>query len=464
MKKKENLKCGLLTLLLSLSAISANAQNTPSGFRTANDGSTYSFAKLSQTEGSGVSFSDGCYLVEKNDTISANDKFELDADVRVKFADKTTFVIMGEANLTVPDEHSTTLTRISDEATPYSIKIDNQTGATVRNVVFEYLGLESVSTGAVNVNLCAFKNHNGNSAAALYFISNGEESTISKSTFELCEKAAIGSSANASQPMNIIDCTFMRNSTRNGNIPQINVTASKMLIEGCIIDGDPNSLKSNNKVGGIGISNFMSFSETSTIIRNCAITNNRYGIGTVGPVQVRIEGNTILNNNHEDNPMNGGSGISLYDPYRLTNAIIAGNTIKGNHWGITIIGCKDVNVGQPNNTSIDSPGNNQFGDNGFNDERYDLYNNSTITVYAQNNTWGVDEQTPEKIESVIFHKADNASLGKVIYLSDEQEAGISQTVGTNQQQSSPIFNLKGARLQSLPKHGIYIQDGKKVIR
>ena len=464
MKKKENLKCGLLTLLLSLSAISANAQNTPSGFRTNGDGSTYSFAKLSQTEGSGVSFSDGCYLVEKNDTISANDKFELDADIRVKFADKTTFVIMGEANLTVPDEHSTTLTRISDEATPYSIKIDNQTGATVRNVVFEYLGLESVSTGAINVNLCAFKNHNGNSAAALYFISNGEESTISKSTFELCEKAAIGSSANASQPMNIIDCTFMRNSTRNGNIPQINVTASKMLIEGCIIDGDPNSLKSNNKVGGIGISNFMSFSETSTIIRNCTITNNRYGIGTVGPVQVRIEGNTILNNNHEDNPMNGGSGISLYDPYRLTNAIIAGNTIKGNHWGITIIGCKDVNVGQPNNTSIDSPGNNQFGDNGFNDERYDLYNNSTITVYAQNNTWGVDEQTPEKIESVIYHKADDATLGKVFYLSDEQEAGISQTVGTSQQQFSPIFNLKGARLQSLPKHGIYIQDGKKVIR
>ena len=40
--------------------------------------------------------------------------------------------------------------------------------------MFEYLGLESVSTGAVNVNLCSFKNHNGNSAAALYFISNGE--------------------------------------------------------------------------------------------------------------------------------------------------------------------------------------------------------------------------------------------------------------------------------------------------
>jgi hypothetical protein len=150
MKKKETLQCGLLTLMLSWFAISTNAQNTPSGFRTANDGSTYSFATLAQIEGSGVSFNDGCYLVEKNDTISANDKFALDADVLVKFADKTTLVILGEANLSVPDDHSTTLTRSSDEATPYSIKIDNQTGAMVRNVVFEYLGLESVSTGAIS--------------------------------------------------------------------------------------------------------------------------------------------------------------------------------------------------------------------------------------------------------------------------------------------------------------------------
>ena len=464
MKKKETLRCGLLTLMLSWFTISTNAQNTPSGFRTANDGSTYSFANLAQIEGSGVSFNDGCYLVEKNDTISANDKFALDADVLVKFADKTTLVILGEANLSVPDNHSTTLTRSSDEATPYSIKIDNQTGATVKNAVFEYLGLESVSTGAINVNHCSFKSHNGNAAAALYFISKGEKSTISNCTFELCEKAAIGSSANASQPMNIIDCNFVRNSTRNGNVPQINVTASEMMIEGCTVEGDPNSLKSNNKVGGIGISNFTGFTETSTTIRNCTITHNRYGIGTVGPVQVRIEGNTILNNNHEDNPMNGGSGISLYDPYSLTNAIITGNNIRGNHWGITIIGCKSVNVGQPENKEIDSPGNNQFGENGFNGELYDLYNNSTITVYAQNNTWGVDEQTPDKIESVIFHKADNSKLGKVIYLSDQEEASIRQAFGTDQQQSSPVFNLKGTRLQSIPTHGIYIKDGKKVVR
>lgn len=464
MEKRTYLTCGLLTLWLSTHVASMSAQNTPSGFRTANDGKTYSFAALSQIEGSGVSYNDGYYVVETNDTISANDKFELDADVLVKFADRVTFVILGEANLSVANEHSTTLTRLAEDATPYSIKIDNATGAKVENVVFEYLGLESVSSGAISVAHSSFMYHNGNSAAALYFISNGEESSINNCRFEACEKAAIGSSANASQPMNIVDCTFLRNSTRNGNIPQINVTASKMLIEGCTIEGDANSLKANNKVGGIGISNFMGFTETSTIIRNNTITHNRYGIGTVGPIQVRIEGNTLLNNNHEDNPMNGGSGISLYDPYRLTNAVIAGNNIRGNHWGITIIGCKDVNVGQPGNKEIESPGNNQFGENGFDGQLYDLYNNSTLTVYAQNNTWGVVEQTPENIESVVFHQADNASLGRVIYLSDEEETGISKPTRECQQQKAAIFNLKGERIKSQPAHGIYIQDGKKVVR
>lgn len=464
MRKKENYQCGLFTLLLSMFAISMNAQDTPSGFRTADDGKTYSFAVLSQIEESGVSYTDGCYVIEKNDTISANDQFELDADATVKFADKVSFVILGQAQLTVPDNHSTTLTRLSDNATPYNIKIDNTSGTEVKNVVFEYLGLESASTGAINVSHCSFMQHNGNSAAALYFITNGEESIISDCRFEACEKAAIGSSANASQPMHILDCTFVRNSTRNGNIPQINITASKILIEGCTIEGDPNSLKTNNKVGGIGISNFMNFAETNTIIRNCTITHNRYGIGTVGPIQVRIEGNTIQNNNHEDIPMNGGSGISLYDPYRLTNAVIASNIIKGNHWGITIIGCKDVNIGQPGNSETDSPGNNTFGENGFDGQLYDLYNNSTLTVYAQNNTWGVEEQTPANIESVIFHQADDPSLGRVIYLSDEEESGIANHIHSDKKQTSPIFNLNGSRLHTLPTHGIYIKDKKKIIR
>jgi hypothetical protein len=46
----------------------------------------------------------------------------------------------------------------------------------------------------------------------------------------------------------------------------------------------------------------------------------------VGPAaHIVIEGNTLKDNCHEQNAMNGGSGISLYDPYLQTSAIIKGN-------------------------------------------------------------------------------------------------------------------------------------------
>lgn len=452
----------IYSLLSSCFCLSVNAQGN---YCTPGNGATYSFSVLSQTEGSGVRLMEGkpnSYIVEKTDTIAAGDRFELDDDATVYFADKTSLVIKGEANLKVDNDKPTTLTRLNENATPYNIRIDNQEGAEVQSVVFEFLGLESLSKGSITVDNCLFVKHNGSSAAALFFISSGTLGTITNSRFESCEKAAIGSAANACQPLNISNCFFERNSTRNENIPQINITASNIEIDSCMVIGDSTSLTVNNMVGGIGISNFYSFADTKATIRNSTIKHNRYGIGTVGPIDVRIQNNTILNNNHEANPMNGGSGISLYDPYKQTKAVIAGNQISGNHWGITIIGCKDVNVGQPSNSMADSPGGNILADNGFDGQFYDLYNNSTLTVYAQNNTWGVDEQTAEKIETVIFHQADNPSLGLVIYQSDE-ELGIKST-NTGTETTAPTFTLQGTKSGSTSRRGIYIRNGKKIIR
>ncbi|MBQ9466271.1 MAG: hypothetical protein IJU62_04765 [Muribaculaceae bacterium] len=63
--------------------------------------------------------------------------------------------------------------------------------------------------------------------------------------------------------------------------------------------------------------------------------------------------------------------------------------------------------------SGDAPAGNGNGNGGV---PYELYNNSTITVWAQNNTWGTGAQDAQHIEPLIFHKKDNATLGEVIYL------------------------------------------------
>lgn len=444
----------------------AMGQHSYSGMRTSGIGTTYSFAVLSQIEGTGVEVVEGqanTYIVTKSDTIDAADSFQLDEAATVMFATDVSLVIQGKADLTITQGKNTTLTRLNDEALPSGIHLDNEEGAQIENVVFNYVGLKSSSQGALNVSNCTFSQHNGTAAAALYILSSGQSCTISNCHFEQCEKAAIGTPANASRPLTISHCTLLNNSTRNGNIPQINITAASVIeIDDCTIQGNPNSLTDNNKVGGIGISNFASFAPTSALISNCTITHNRYGIGTVGPIDnVRIEDNNLLDNNHEANAMQGGSGISLYDPYAKTNAIIAGNRIEGNLWGVTIIGCKDVNLGQPDNEQIDSPGNNTFNNNGCLGEKYDLYNNSTLTVYAQNNTWGVDEQTPDSIESVIFHQTDDDKLGLVIYLTDEQQTAIRKLF--QESSTDAIYSLGGNRLKNTPRKGIYIRNGKKVV-
>ena len=457
-----------LTLLLTCSTL-LQIQ----AYRTSGNGTTYSFEKLAQTDGAGVTKQgDNTYIVNGSDTIDAADRFVIDKNATVKFGHQAELVILGEADLAASDGESTTLTAINDEnATPYGLLLCNETGAKVQHLIFNKVGLSSMSSGAVNVSDCVFTEHNGSQAAALYFIMAGQLSTIERCYFEECQKATIGSAANASQPLVIKECTLVKNSRANNNIPQINIAAAESIdIVDCQIFGDPENIEANNMVGGIGISNFMGFVDTRVLIQGCDIEENRYGIGTVGPVaDLRIEGCLLKNNHHEANAMNGGSGISLYDPYLQTKAMITKNQIEGNLWGVTVIGCADVNLGRIDVSEDDenyNPGGNQFANNGNNDQLYDLYNNSANTVYAQNNWWNVSEQTEEQIETVIYHQHDDPSLGEVIFMPASSLPGPLgiETVGHADSQASQVYDLQGRRVTNTSNaKGIYIVNGKKVV-
>ena len=174
-----------------------------------------------------------------------------------------------------------------------------------------------------------------------------------------------------------------------------------------------------NKVGGIALGNLLGMEGANkVVIKNNTITKCRYGITAIGPFDVEISNNTLIDNQYEENPMNGGSGISIYDSSQKLTARITGNYIEKHLWGITLLGGKEINIGKTDSSLPDyNPGQNVFVDNGNGGLLYDLYNNTPLTVYAQGNTWNVDEQSAEKIESVIYHQADDPSLGEVIYQS-----------------------------------------------
>lgn len=440
--------------------------NAARAFITSNDGTIYNFEKLSTINHSGVTKtmegSSVCYLLEGNDTIAGNDEFVIDKGIIVKFADQAQLVILGKADLRATEESPTLLTTIGKEM-GNGILLHNETGAMMSWLTFEYIGVSSMSSGSVCADYCQFKQHNGTTAAALFFISAGQMATISNCKFEYCVNAAIGSAANAPQSMTINNCVFNQNSTNNSNKPQVNITAAEIVIDHCDVLGDSTSTTINNMVGGIGISNFMSY-ENKIRIANSRIMHNRYGIGTVGPTNIIVESNQICHNNHEANPMNGGSGISFYDPYGQTTALVAKNLIEDNIWGITIIGCKDVNVGKPTNSDVPSPGMNVFKNNGFNNQPYDLYNNSKLTVYAQNNTWGVEEQTAEMIETVIYHHYDDSSLGEVVFMSAYDESTPVKKPRKSKGDNN-VYDLRGHKHNNIDnKHNILIVNGKKVVR
>ena len=450
------------TFLLAFAMLSLVCNLQANDFTTPGDGKAYSFETLAGIAESGVSISDGAYIVDGTVTIAMGDEFVIDNGATILFADDAELIIKGKADLKAATP--TLLGRLGESTSCYGLNVQSEEMTDVSNLTFEYVGLRGGTTAGMNVSGCKFLNHNGTASGALFLGGNGASFKVENCEFENCQKAAIGGAANFFCPLLVENCTFKMNSQANGNVPQLNLTASEVItIRNCVVEGD----STLTMVGGIGIANWFGMEGMNVSIEGCEITNNRYGITTMGIMDVVIKNNVISNNKFEVNPNNGGSGISLYDPYYKQKAVITGNIIEKSLWGITVIGCGDVNLGKTE-VSADAadynPGGNVFHDNGNNGILYDIYNNSVNTVYAQGNIWNVGTQDAESIETVIYHKTDDPSLGEVVFMPAGEPQGIS-AISSDHGIKSQVYNLQGIRV-SYPgaKKGIYIVNGKKVIR
>lgn len=463
----------LMICLLAAAVQQASAE----GIKTAGDGKTYTLDLLSQMENTGVDKyvdeDDGevFYTLLANDTIAAGDRFVMEDNVTVLFDDNVTFVIEGEADFQLTK--GATFDSAFDDAdyvSPVGIVMKNEQSQTVfQNCTFYYVGLRNMSAKGLKVDNCAFYNNNGAiGQAALSIGTDGAPFEVTNCIFSFNKKAAIAGAANYRNPLLIEDCEFYCNGQANGNTPQLNLTvADNVVIRGCTIEGDPEK----TMVGGIVVANLMNYAgELNTLIENNTITDCRFGLATYCWQKAVIRNNTLKDNCHETNAMNGGSGINIYDPYYLQHTYIEGNHIEGSLWGVTLVGGKEANLGRidVDPTSEDyNPGNNVFVNNGNGGVLYDLYNNSTNTVYAQGNTWNVSEQTEEQIEGVIFHKHDNPSLGAVIFMPAKGTTGIhfiNQNENENfatKTKNGNVYDLQG-RHMAQPSKGLHIMKGKKV--
>ena len=451
-------------LLMAAVAVGAMAND----FVTDGTGNVYTFNALSQIEGTGVTVQDdGSYLVSADFTIAEGDVLRLENNDVIKMADGVRITLDGDADFAPAD--TAVVTRDAEDSKPKGFWMMGENGnANLKNVTFEYVG---VVFGGLNSSLhadnCTFTLHNGKSSSsgALSFNASCGGNIVENCYFIENTLNAIGNGA--SNPVGIIirDCLFWHNTTDNRNKPQINLTCAgdyDVYITGNQVIGGQFTMS-----GGIGVSNMMGMGHTGKVyIEDNYITENRYGITTIGSMDAIIKNNTMIDNCYETNPNNGGSCVSIYDSSSSSNIYMEGNWMEGGLWGITVpSGAPNINLGKVEDPEAEdyNPGNNTFVNNGNGGVLYDLFNNGTGTIWAQGNTWNVDEQTEEKIEEVIYHQVDDPSKGLVIFMPAHQDGSSSvEEIEAAQQTDGLYYNLMGQPV-SAPAAGIYIHNGKKIL-
>ena len=456
-------KTSLLVAIAAMMSVNAWADS----YTTAGDGTTWTMTKLAQTEGTGVTQEGTVYTLANTVVVAAGDSFEMEGGITVQLTKGTSFEVEGSASM-APAERSL-FTHSADGVVPGVVYLKCEDKVTpVERLDFEYAGLKYFAGKGLDVSDCTFRYHEAstsNGTSALNIAGEGAVFTITDCIFEKNKRAGIGGAANASNPTTVENCQFLYNDQQNLNYPQLNLTASSsIIIRNNVVTGD----RTKTRGGGIMVADLMGIATNPvTLIENNEVTDNRYGIALYSGQKATVRYNTLINNNTETDPNNGGSGINVYDASGTQETMITGNYIEGSLWGVTIIGGSVINMGKTEDPDAEdyNPGLNIFYNNGNNDVIYDVYNNSANTVYAQGNYWKTAAtQDAEGIENVIYHKVDNASLGEVIFTpwADETITAIDH-VGSDAVQEQ-VYTLSGVRTNGYQKGINIVKRGNKTVK
>lgn len=365
------------------------------------------------------------YVISEGIIIAPSDVFEQTNTAMVLLAEEVLFTVQGGFILNAEG----ILFDWLNEGEHYDgFRFETESQVILNNAVFQHGGGLRVLTEDFVMNNCVITGQTNiaSTSGALGLFSG--KPVITNSVFSGNESAAISSAINIAAAPLIENCIFVNNGTSVINQPQINLGpsgADTTIIRNNIIEGDPANVLS----GGIGISSLTNL-DAHAIIEENTISGNRYGIAVLGGnLNSLIKNNIITDNNIENLPMMGGSGINL-NSASSNHAVITGNQISGNLWGITLQGTASANLGD---LTIESPGGNTFEDNGNEGVVYALFNNTANDIMAMNNCWdGENNLTEEEAEALITHQVDDSELGLVTFM----PVGICNTVGVEEMETA----------------------------
>lgn len=440
----------LIALIAGLSP-AINAQWVSPG-----NGTTYTLPDLVNVT-DGVVTNDGSVFAFNSDvTISANDVLKIDDQVSRIDAPGVLITING----TMTCENTERVKLYGDMSNQFSMRFENATNCLLKKMYLsDGAGIKLIESD-VTFNDVKFVYFTRDYSTGVIDIFNCDP-VISNCYFMLNDGPAVTSPANGQASPKILNCQLDTN-VKDGNTPQINLgPGGNDTIY--IIGNEIYTIMAQWYVGGISVADLMGVGSTKVLLKNNIVKDNRYGYNQQGAtISSVIEGNQFINNNHESNPMNGGSGISIYGTTANNKAILRNNVITGNLWGITAIYIHDIDLG-----TIDDWGYNEIHDNGNGGEVYDLYNNSACDIMAVGNDWGATDM--ERIEDHIYHQVDDPNLGLVTFV---PYVGGDDGIGELSEEAKILNNnlfytIEGRCLGAkLPENykGVYILNGKKFVK
>ena len=347
----------------------------------------------------------GVYHLHENLTLSANDTLFLDATLQqLVLHNELTITIQGVlTSAERTDLLAVTSERENAESASYEWRLEEGSVGLLQHIVFEDGKDIFLTDGEFTLRHCEFT---GFAESAVRLMNCNP--VITGCHFHDNHAAAIQSPANASSSPVITNNILYNNVLDNTNNPQINLGTGgtdTIVITGNRIEGVASTMS-----GGIAISNLVGAEQvTQVLLSGNTITHNRYGYTQTGTnISAEILDNIITDNNLETDPMNGGSGISIYGYDTTCYAKIRRNLIAGNLWGVTAVYRYHIDMGTANDW-----GRNVLYDNANNDELYAfaMSQYSTLDVTAIGNYWGNNDTA--FAESVILHQHDQSNLGLV---------------------------------------------------
>ncbi len=378
-------------------------------YTTPNTGVTWTLDDIAAASPTTITISGSEYTLLGNLTISENDTVIIDSDLTLLIDDAKLVTVFGTFTVI---SNAVTITALDENAPYEGFRFEEFSTINISNATIEYGGGLRVLTETFSIDNCTLTNNvSGATTSAVIQLSRGLPQ-ITNNTISFNENPAIGSAANSAVSAYIFNNMIEGNNQANSNRPQINLGPTMAnefteIIQNTII-GDP----ALEQAGGIAIANFVG-GNVNVVIDNNIIRGNRYGITMLGiNDSAEITNNIIEDNNIQGDPNLGGSGINLNSSTASEDVIISGNEIRRNLWGITLQGSASANLGDDAN----NPGQNVFAENENGGQVYALYNNTANPISAKSNCWIEGQQsTEQQVEDVIFHSVDDPTLGEVIF-------------------------------------------------